>query len=70
VSAKPRTKRVSITVELDDYSKLKEFAATHKPPLSLRYVCQYAIQSLLDRARNPQFRLKFGDPTDTKGKDG
>ena len=57
-------KRFSITLDLRDYERLRELARKHKPRLTFQYVCQYAIQSLLERADDPQFRLQFGDPLD------
>jgi hypothetical protein len=68
VSAKkrrrPRRKRLTITLDGRDYDELVALKDRHKPPLSLQYVINYAVQRLLRDAKNPQLVLKMGDPLD------
>jgi hypothetical protein len=68
VSAKkqrgPRRKRLTITLDGRDYDDLVALKDRHKPPLSLQYVINYAVQRLLRDAKNPQLVLKMGDPLD------
>ena len=55
-------KRLTITLARRDYDALSALKERHKPPLSLQYVINYAIQRLLEESKNPQLILKMGDP--------
>ena len=55
-------KRFSVSLDAADYGKLRALAKQHKPPLTLQYVVNYAIQRLLREADDPQLRLKLGSP--------
>jgi transcriptional regulator with XRE-family HTH domain len=54
--------RLTISLERRDYEALAHLKDRHKPPLSLQYVINYAIQRLLEDAKDPQLALKMGDP--------
>lgn len=58
----PPRKRFSITLDVRDYEELLSLAGRHKPPLTLQYVVNYAIQRLLKDAKDPQLGLQLGDP--------
>ena len=60
-------KRFSVTLDRPDYKRLLSLAKGHDPPLSLRYVVEFAIKQLLRRAEDPQLTIDFGDPTRTGG---
>lgn len=55
-------KRFSITLDVRDYEELLSLAGRHKPPLTLQYVVNYAVQRLLKEAKDPQLGLPLGDP--------
>src|SRR5206468_2567748 len=55
-------KRFSLSLDEADYSRLRAIAKQHKPPLTLQYVVNYAIQRLLIEADDPQLRLELGSP--------
>ena len=59
----------SFTVRLDeeDYERLEALANNHRPTLTKQYVVQYAIRLLLERAEDPQLRLRLGDPLIDEG---
>ena len=61
---RPRTtrKRFSVTLDLTDYDALLALAKRHKPPLTLQYVVNFAVQRLLKQAEDPQLLLSLGDP--------
>lgn len=48
---RPEMKRFSITLEIDDYRKMKSIAENHKPRLSLQYVVQYAVKLFLESGK-------------------
>ena len=60
-------KRISVTLDRQDYERLVSLANGHDPPLSLRYVVEFAIKQILRRAENAQLTIDFGDPTRTEG---
>lgn len=57
-------KRFTITLDQEDYTRLRELAKNHHPRLSLQYVVQYAITAFLEQVEEPQLLLGFGDPTE------
>ena len=61
-------KRFSISVDEQDYRRLKALAQSRKPKLSLQYVVNFAIQELLRRADDPQLRLSLGDPLESRNR--
>jgi len=60
-------KRFTISVEQDDYKRLKALAQSAKPRLSLQYVVNFAIQEFLHRAEDPQLDLSLGNPIHRQG---
>lgn len=56
-----RTKRFSVTLDVRDYRRLKALADEHRPPLTLQYVVNYAIQDLLARTADVK-SVDLGDP--------
>lgn len=62
------TKRFTVTVEADDYRRLKALAETHRPRLSLQYVVNFAIQRLLQQTENRTGKDALGDPLDQEGR--
>jgi hypothetical protein len=66
-SRKPKLKRFTISLKLEDYKSLVNLAHQHRPRLSLQYVVEFAIQCLLTKARDPQTSLQLGNPFDGKG---
>jgi hypothetical protein len=65
---KTKTKRFTVTIERTSYERVLALARGHRPPLPLRYVVQYAVDLLLERARDADFAARLGDPT--TGRDG
>ncbi len=55
-------KRFTVSLEAEDYERLQALAEKHRPPLTLQYVIRYAVHLFLERAQDPQFVLKLGDP--------
>ena len=47
-SKKGLTRRFTVTLDAADYSRLREIARNHRPPLPLRYVVERAIVRFLD----------------------
>jgi hypothetical protein len=48
---RPRVKRSSIALDASDYARLQALAEKHRPPLSVRYVIEYAVVRFLDSAQ-------------------
>jgi hypothetical protein len=57
-----KTKRFSVSLAEGDYKKLQRIANGHRPPFSLQYIVNWAIQGVLDRADDPQLLLELGNP--------
>lgn len=55
-------KRFTISLPEDAYERLRELAEGRQPPLSLRYVVEYAVRELIGRADDGQLPLDFGNP--------
>lgn len=64
----PARKRFTISLDGGDYERLLALAGEHKPPLTLQYVVNYAIQRLLSDANDPQLALQLGDPLGRRGR--
>lgn len=63
---RPTVKRFTVSLEVEDYERLRALAEGHRPRLTLQYVIQYAVHLLLERAEDPQFVLRLGDPVHRK----
>jgi len=61
-------KRFTISVEQEDYKRLKLLAQSAKPRLSLQYVVNFDIQEFLHRAEDPQLSLSLGNPIDRQSR--
>jgi hypothetical protein len=59
---KSRKKRFTVSLDAADYERLRALAAEHRPPLSLQYVVNYAIQEFLARADEAPLDVDLGDP--------
>jgi hypothetical protein len=57
-----KTKRFSVSLAEGDYKKLQRIANGHRPPFSLQFIVNWAIQGVLDRANDPQLLLELGNP--------
>lgn len=57
-----KNKRFSVSLSEQDYRKLQRIADEHRPPFSLQYIVNWAIQGVLDRAEDPQLLLELGNP--------
>lgn len=57
-------KRISVSLDQQDYDRLKTLSKKCKPRLSLQYIANYAIQELLKEADNPQLMLRMGNPVE------
>jgi hypothetical protein len=55
-------KRYSVSLEQEDYERLRRLADGHKPRLTMQYLTEYAVRLLLERAEDPQGRLELADP--------
>jgi hypothetical protein len=55
-------KRFSVSLSERDYRKLQRIANGHRPPFTLQYIVNWAIQGVLDRAEDPQLLLELGNP--------
>lgn len=56
------SKRFSVTLDQADYDRLVELGWAQRPPLTLQYLVEYAIQNLLRQAADPQFTFPFAEP--------
>lgn len=55
-------KRFTVSLDASDYDRLRDLARRHRPPLSLQYVAEYAIQLLLKSAEEDDFADRLGNP--------
>ena len=53
----PGYRRFSVSLEREDYERLKELARSHKPPLTMQYLIRYAVYRLLKEQESGQLRL-------------
>ena len=60
-------RRFSVSLEEDDYERVRALAKDHKPPLSINYVVEYAVRQFLDKAEDPQLALRLRDPLSDEG---
>lgn len=58
----PPTRRFTVTLNEDDYERLRELAEKRRPALSLQYVTEYAVQLLLRAADEPEVAQAMGNP--------
>ena len=56
-----KVKRFTVSLALEDYEQLRELAESQEPPVSLRYLVEYAITQFLRQAADPQIRLQLRD---------
>ena len=54
-------KRFTVSLAPEDYERLRELAESQEPPVSLRYVVEYAITQFLRRTVDPQIGLQLRD---------
>ena len=54
-------KRFTVSLAPEDYERLRELAESQEPPVSLRYMVEYAIRRFLRTAEDPQIRLQLND---------
>ena len=59
---KQQTKRLSVSLREDDYNQLKALAESSRPQLTMRYIVDYAVQLLLEKAEDPRFVAEMGSP--------
>jgi len=50
-------KRLSISLEMEDYDALRALAEGHRPPLSLQYILNVAVKDLLEKHATRQLTL-------------
>lgn len=50
-------KRLSISLEMEDYDALRALAEGHRPPLSLQYILSVAVKDLLEKHATRQLTL-------------
>lgn len=65
-----KNRRFSITLDEEDYERLRSLAYDHKPRLTMQYVAQYAIRQLLEKTADPQLALELRDPLTEEGTSG
>ncbi len=63
-----RRKRFSISLDLDDYKRLRALAEAQRPRMNLSYVVAYAVRQLLEQAESGQLPLGFGRPIPPRSK--
>jgi hypothetical protein len=56
------SKRLTVTLDADEYDELKAIADKHRPPLTLRYVVEFALREFLARSADEELRKRLGDP--------
>ena len=56
-TAEPACKRFSVSLEKEDYERLKELGRSRKPPLTLQYLIRYAVYRLLQEQARGQLKL-------------
>ena len=64
VRPKRTVKRFTVSLDAADYEHLRHMAEDRRPPLTLQYLVEYAVQLLIQRAENPQFDFHLADPID------
>ena len=62
MTMRSKSKRFTVSVSEIDYQALTEIAEKHRPPLSLQYLANWALQRLLERAADPQLYFELGNP--------
>jgi hypothetical protein len=67
---RPTHRRFSVSLEVRDYEALVAVTKRHKPPLTLQYVVNFALQRFLKEAKDPQLLLQLGNPLARGGTDG
>lgn len=55
-------RRFTIGLTEEEYARVKSLASGHRPPMTLQYVVEYAVQRLLDQAGNDEFVSRMADP--------
>ncbi len=50
-----------------DYEQLRDLAEKRRPALSIQYVTEFAVQRLLEEAKDPGFARALGDPLAADG---
>lgn len=63
-------RRFTVSLDEEDYQRLRSLAYDHRPQLSMPYVVRYAIRELLKETEDPQLALQLRDPTDEEGNRG
>lgn len=55
-------KRFTVTLGAHEYDELKAIAEEHEPPLTLRYVVEFALREFLSRSKDEDLRGRLSDP--------
>jgi hypothetical protein len=55
--------RFSVSFPERDYQLLLRLAKKRRPPLTLQYLVEWAVQDLLRRVKDPKFSGELGNPT-------
>lgn len=63
-----KEKRFTVTLPIESYEELKQLADSQNPPLTLQYLVNHAINSLLEESRDPQLSLGLGFNPDSAKK--
>lgn len=50
-------KRFSVSLDTKSYRRLTRLATSYRPPLTLQYLVQFAVQDLLEKAEDKQLDL-------------
>lgn len=56
--------RFSVSLAEKDYQRLHSLAKKRRPPLTIQYLVEYAVQGLLRRAKDPKLSAELGNPTE------
>lgn len=62
--------RLTVTLNEEDYERLRALAYDHRPGLSMGYVVQYALREFFDKNEDPQLALQLRDPKTDEGERG
>ena len=55
-------KRFTVTLGEREYDELKAIAEEHRPPLTLRYVVEFALREFLSRSKDEEVQSRLSDP--------
>lgn len=59
MAKKSQMRRFTVSLDPVNYAELRRIAESHRPPLSLQYVVQYALHRFLEEHKGRQLMLEL-----------